>query len=289
MHKFILKNFERIIGLVQFFQIIVVFGVITLLLYWVQNLLNTKWAWFSVFVPINQIFVDLGAQFMDGSLQLLDTIFEFKYFVAFIFYVLLYCACNLLIFFINQVKNTYESARIIVKRNQEKQFNKNLNKELVKEQEAIQKYRVYISCEKKEGRNANLIEFDINKQEAELNKFLIQQTGVSPRVYENGFLYCFSKFDDIDSVLEVFFRVLKSKAPVNYVICVQALSRDVNLEEQLKNLIRSHLINKIVMMSDVAWRYGYNTVKKYEVSSLGVFQLDGESFDINSFEEKNQD
>ena len=119
-----------------------------------------------------------------------------------------------------------------------------------------------------------------------MNKFLIEKTGVSPIPYEGGFLYAFDNFASVDSVLENFFKLIKSNAPLDYIICIQILGNDLVKEEaQLKKLISLRFMNKISACSDTAYRYKFNSSHRYETSQLGLFQKDNDTFEVHEFRE----
>ena len=120
-----------------------------------------------------------------------------------------------------------------------------------------------------------------------MNKFLIEQTSILPEVFENGFLYKFSDFENIDKILDIFFKVLKSNAPIDYYISVHSYEKSFETEKEIfKKLISLGLVNKISMYSQTAYRYSFNKTQKYETVQHGVFQKDGGTFEILCFEEK---
>ena len=132
-------------------------------------------------------------------------------------------------------------------------------------------------------------DYDMNEQNQIMNKFLIEKTGISPqKCEEGGFIYTFESFEHIDEVLDVFSKLPESKAPIDYIICVQVLGADFRQEVlQLKELISLKMLNKITTLSDTAYRYSFNKNQKYSLSQLGVFQKPNGTFEVHQFVRKN--
>ena len=127
---------------------------------------------------------------------------------------------------------------------------------------------------------------NLDEQNKIMNKFLISKTAVNPTKYQDGFLYSFNDFNHIDDILEHFFKLIKSDAPLDYRICVQIISKNAAKEmEQLKELISLDFVNKITTLSDTVWRYKFNSSHRYSTSQLGIFQQGDGSFEVHQFEE----
>ena len=102
-----------------------------------------------------------------------------------------------------------------------------------------------------------------------------------PMFFNGGFVYKFDNFADIDSVLDVMFRVLHSNAPLDYAICIQINDN----YEQLQKLSTLNLFGQIVMAADTAYRYRYNSSHKYKTSHLGLFQNGDNTLEVHEFTE----
>ena len=124
---------------------------------------------------------------------------------------------------------------------------------------------------------------DLEEQNQILIKHLVNKTGVQPKPFEEGYLFSFKSFKMIDNNLEILSKVLMSSAPVNYIICVQILDNAKKSAEQLKILISLKFLNKIAAMNNTAYRYQFNNNKKYRTTSLGIYQKNGNSFEIQEF------
>ena len=51
MHKWVLRGFEALRSFLQFLKICCIFLIMLLLLYWIQNLLNSTWEWMGFIAP----------------------------------------------------------------------------------------------------------------------------------------------------------------------------------------------------------------------------------------------
>ena len=90
--------------------------------------------------------------------------------------------------------------------------------------------------------------------------------------------------DKIDFILDIFFRVIRSKAPLDYQVCL-LIEEDnkVLQDERLRNLINLGFMNKISMLSNVAYRYKFVENPKYETSMLGLFQKNNNTIEVHEF------
>ena len=129
-----------------------------------------------------------------------------------------------------------------------------------------------------------IMNFDIDKHNIMMNKFLMEKLNVSPKKYMEGFLYSFSDFEHIDDVLEYFFKVINSDAPLKYYVCVQLLDNSEKEQKELfEKIINLKIENKIVMSANTAYRYDFNQSQKYEKTQIGVFQSGDKTFEVHQF------
>ena len=286
MHKFILEIFEFLKNLLYLCKILILFCILMLLMVWIQDLTSQSWGWTDFIKPLIDLFVIAGAAISSKSITIFDATFEYKYFWALVIFVLLYAIFNFLIIALEALKETYGEGRKIVKKIQEDAFNKSLEKKITSEQEQIKKYQIYVSTSIKKKFSHKECNVDIEEQNKIMNKFLIGKTAISPTKFQEGFLYSFNDFNHIDDNLEHFFKLLKSDAPLDYIICVQIISKDVTKEtNQLRELISLKFVNKITTLSDTVWRYKFNSSHRFSTSQLGVFQKNGGTFEVHQFEE----
>lgn len=286
MHKFILGIFEFLKNLLHFCKILVVFSIMMLLMIWTQDLINQSWAWTDFIKPLVNLFIVAGSMISSKSITIFEATFEYKYLWALVLFILLYVIFNTIILILESLKETYGEGRRIIKKFQEDNFNKSLEKNIKNEQERIKKYQIFVSTSIKKNFSHKEFNVDLDEQNKIMNKFLISKTGVNPTRFQDGFLYSFNDFNHIDDSLEHFFKLIKSDAPLDYLICVQIISQNSTKEmEQLKELINLKFINKIVTLSDTVWRYGFNPLRKFSISQLGLFQKGDETFEVHEFEE----
>lgn len=286
MHKFMLKLFGFLKSTAQFLKIVVLFCVLCLLLYWIQNLAGFNWSWLNFIKPLLESFLEAGKSISDDVVYLFDAVFEHKYGIALILFFVLYYITHLIQIGFQALENFYGDTRRFIKKCQEDAYNRALDNENTKEQEQIKNYQIYVAAYPKK-KNSHL-EANVNLEEEikAMNKFLIKETGISPAKYGEGFLYVFNDFSHIDNVLPHFFRLINSQAPLDYIICVQILPKNIKKEyDNMKKLINLNLYNKITTLADTVWRYKFNQTQKFETNQLGLYQKDKDSFEAHEFTE----
>lgn len=286
MHRLVLKTFNFFKNCMQFVQIVMLFSILMLLLYWIQNITNAQWSWLTFYVPFLESFVKMGEMVSKASIDLFGAVFEFKYFIAVLFYVLIYYIAHFGICAIAFFEELYGDGRRTYNKMVENNFNDAIDAKITVEEKRLKRYQIYVSAELKKKFKHKELNIDLEEQLKIMNKFLIEKTEVSPEVYEGGFLYTFENFEKVDQILEIFFKVIHSTAPLDYVICVQILGEDITREtNQLKRLIGLHFANKISTLADTVWRYKYNKFHRYGTSQLGVFQAGKDTIEAHEFHE----
>jgi len=255
-----------------------------LTLFWIQNLLGSYWAWMDFIAPLLTFFVNIGERISSGSIMLFNAVFEYKYMIAALLFGVIFIILNLVRNFINDLEEWYCDGRRFVKKVQENQFNAKLEKTVTNEQLRIKRYYVYANASiKKKYYNKN---FNINLEEQvkEMIKFISSKTAVFPLKFEEGYLYTFENFDDVDTVLDCLFKVVNAQTPLDYNICIQVISNTSgNEKEQIKTLKNLNIHNKIIFMANTKYRYGFNKKASYKTTQVGVFQNNGESFEVHEF------
>ena len=284
MHEFLLKSFIKSKSFVQFLKIFDVFLIMMLLLHWIEHLLGSTWGWMNFIKPLLDFFIITGAMINNGSADFFGAVFEYKFFIALILLIVVYFLIHLDYLLICFIESAYKEGHFHFNRFQEKVLNKKLQDEQVCEQKKLQSYVIYISGVLKTDAVTKLSNVNLEEQINLMNKFLIEKTGTSPQKFDNGFVYKFYKFDKIDYILDIFFRVLHSTAPLNFQICVILEEHDKTLQdERLRSLIHLGIMNKISMLSNIAYRYKFIENPKYETSMLGVFQKNNNTIEVHSF------
>lgn len=286
MHKGVLNLFGFLKSTAQFIKIVIVFFILLHLLFWIQNLTGSEIGFLKPFIPILSSFLYIGEMGSRDSINLLGAKFEYKYLIALFAYIILYLIDHAAYRGFEVAEGVYNSGYKKAKEVEEKAFNKQLANNQLAEQKMLRRYNIYVSTSIKPKFSHREQKVNLEEQNMIMNKFLIEKTGISPTPYEGGFLYSFGNFAAVDNNLQYFFKLIKSNAPLDYIICVQILGKDIVKEEkQLKDLISLKFINKISTCSDTVYRYRFNSSHRYETSQLGLFQKDGDTFEVHEFRE----
>lgn len=287
MHKAILNLFGFFKSCIQFIKILLMFCILMLILYWIQNLTGDFWAWTSFMNPFLDFFLDLGKSIWSGSIMLFAAIFEFKYVVALIIFGVLYAVAHFIYLGLCSLEEGYNQARKAFRKKEENRFNESMAKRTGIEQKKLKRYQIYISIFVKEKYALHEYNVNLEEQTQILMKHLREKTGLCPDKFEEGFVFTFDSFNNIDNVLDVFSNLPKSKAPIDFVTCVQVIGTNTAKEiEQLKTLISLKFLNKIVMLSDTAYRYKFNINPLYDVVQIGLFQKNDNTFEVHEFVRK---
>lgn len=288
MHKIVLKLFLFLKNCVQILKIFIMFSVLMLILYWIQNLTGDFWSWSSFMAPWLDLFIDLGNYIAPGSIEIFGTVFSFKYVGAIFLFLLLYGLVHLMFLGLCFSEICYEKSRKLIRKFEENCFNHSLENKNIKEQKKLNSYQIYVEARVKSGFMRKEYNINIEEQKNIMLRFLTDKTGINPEKYCNGFLFSFNSFEQIDEILDTFNKLLKSDAPLDYIICVQIKDEESQVENrELKHLISLEMLNKIITLANTAYRYGFNDVCKYEFVQQGVYQSDNKTFEVQEFVQKN--
>ena len=285
MHKFITGTFKFLKNFVYFFRIVTVFCILMLLLYWIQNLIGANWAWIGFIKPFLDGLLKLANSIYSVTFDFLGATFEFKYVSAIVILLVANFALKLVEFGLCCLEGLYNSGRFLCKRAEEVTFNKSMKTKIEHAQKAITSYYVVINTYEKPKNPYDKSIVNMQEQNDIMNKFIYEQLGVTPKDFDGGFVYKFDNFEKIDSVLDVFFRVIKSKAPINYSVCVNIVSDNpVKDGEILKKLNSLQYLGKIYMSAETALRYDYNRLRNYKLEQIGIYQYNKSTIDVYEFE-----
>ena len=284
MHKIILKLFDFLKSCTQFLKILIVFSILMLILYWIQNLTGDFWAWFGFMNRYFDFFLNIGEYINSGQIMLFDAVFEFKYFIALIIFVVFYAIVHFMYIGLEFLQDTYGESRKIIRKFEENRFNKTLEKQNITEQKKLKRYQVYVETQVKSKYAHREYNIDMEEQNKIMLKFLVEKTGVCPQKFQKGFLFTFGNFREIDGILDVFTKITQSTAPIDYIICVQILGIGAQKEtKQIESLINLKMLNKIIMMADTAYRYGFNDICKFKTLQVGLYQKNNDTFEVHEF------
>lgn len=286
MHKAILNLFGFLKNTAHFLKVVIVFCILMLLLYWIDNLANFNWTWLNFIKPVLDTFINIGASFSKASLKLFSANFELKYFIALLLFLVTYVLAHFIFIGLNYLEELYCDGRRFAKKVEEKIFNAKLEHSHTVEQKKINSFGIYVEPIIKNKFNVKTMNINLEEQALAMNKYLIGKTGASPVKFENGYLYKFTPFDNIDDTLKAFFSLYNQEAPMDYIICVQVLDNEDEDIPYLKKLIELRLLNKIVAWSDTIYRYSFNDICQYETSQIGIYQVNGTAREAHEFEKK---
>ena len=202
MHKLILKYFDLVKNLLQFIKIFMFFSILMLMFYWIENIINSNWDWLSFIKPYLAFFVNIGESISKDSINVFGAVFEYKYFIAAVLFLVINVFAELLIRFVDWTKDIYGDGRLLVKKLEEKAFNKSLEKNNIDEQKQVKSYLVYVSTSIKKRYDYNGSGVNLEEQNKIMIKFLMEKTGLVPEKFESGFLFSFNDFNNIDSLTE---------------------------------------------------------------------------------------
>lgn len=284
MHNFILNLFGFLRSCTQFVKILLMFLIVLLMLYWIQDLTNNFWSWFVFITPIFEFLLNIGKTFSDDSIYLFSAILEFKYLAVLALIGIVYFMTHLAYKLLDILEDFYDSQRRFFKKIEENAFNSSLAKQQQDEQSKIKTYHIYIQTFVKSAFAHREYNVNLEEQNKILIKHLLEKTNTCPQAYNNGFLFTFYSFEKIDDVLDVFSKLKESKAPIDFMICLQVSNkkRDV-LDDELGKLIGLKSINKIITLSNTAYRYKFNKNRRYETLSLGIFRKGQNSYEVCEF------
>lgn len=255
--------------------------IILLVLYWIQNLTHANWAWLGFIKPLLDGLLDVANSIYSVSFNIFGAVFELKYLSAVIILVLISLVLKLLSFFVSMLQGVYESARFVCKKTEEAIFNKQLQAGQKWQQKKLTKYTVAIHTRLNVRYAYQESKINIDELNMQMNKFLTDALNTKPSVYQGGYVYNLDNFENIDTVLDALFKVINSQAPLSYAICIQIGDN----QEQLNKLIELKNYGKITMASDTAYRYGFNTNKRYNVVQAGIFQCENRTIELHEFNE----
>lgn len=284
MHKSILKMFCALKNFIYFLKVLAIFFLMLHLIYWAQNLIGATFKWLQIFVPILSFFNGIGELISKGSIDLFGAVFEFKYGIAVLIYIGLYYFWNSIILFIENIEDKYDDVHRYIKKNEEKVCNITLHTEQEITELKINRYKIAVLTSLKKKFSHKELGYNIEEQNKIMNDFISSKTGVSPIPFEGGFLYEFEDFNHVDSILTVFFKLLKSNTPLNYTICIEVVDgNDRVCLEELSHLISLAHVNKISTFSNCVYRYKFNRGHRFGTSQLGLFQKGNDTLEVHEF------
>ena len=292
MHKFILWIFTSLKNTEKTIRLICMLFIMLIAIYWVLDLAGfiafmmglcpfiTK----PLIAPMEN-FLNFANGIYSGSFDFWGKAMEIKYFVAVGLLLIVIFVMKMFNIVLDLLQDLYEKLFFLYKKANEKTFNVGLKQAVDLPEKQKTEYMVYIQIKIKDKFINRKMDTSIEEQWYLLKKFIADRTNNNPINTWSGYLYYFKDFERIDNILDILQRVLRSSAPIDYVICIQA----GNDAQQLKNIADLLMWNKIVIAADTLYRYKLNTLKRYKSSSLGVFQKENGTLELHELlpDEKN--
>jgi len=281
MHKIILWIFEQIKNIVNFISIVCSFLTTVISLNWIETIIQAHWTFLDFLRPIMNVVLDFSNTILPLSFNAFGTTFDIKYITAVFLLLITTFICRKILNFLLDLEVDYHNLHIKVKKHNEKNFNKHLTCKIEEREVKINKYMVLINTQW--NKNHFKKESDsMGEQNNLMNNFIFGETGVKYSIFNNGFLYKFDNFKNIDNTIDILFKLINSDAPLDYAISVQI---GENLPS-IKKLSDLKAFNKIIMSAETLYRYNLNKEKKYNTENVGVFQQNDKTLEVHEFKEK---
>ena len=279
MEKFIIGFFGFLKSCVQFLGILAVACILLLLLYWIQNLTGAHWDWIGFIAPFFDSLLDYTNSIYSLSFDFFGAKFELKYLSTLIILIIVALSTKLLTFILNIIEGSVKMFYFASKKAEEFVMNKKLEKHQIDTQKKLVTYSVAIKTQLKKKFSHPELNVSIEEQNKLMNEFIVSKTGVKPNIYNGSYVYYFTNFDKIDSVLDILFKLLHSNTPLKYAITIQV---GHNLE-QFNQLINMENYDKIVMAADTAYRYRFNETHRYQTTQMGIYQKNQGTIELHEF------
>ncbi|MCQ2739220.1 MAG: hypothetical protein MJ237_03205 [bacterium] len=283
------KFFNFISHCFYFLKIVTVFTILLLLLYWIQNLTNANWGWLNFFQFLYMPFLAIGESCTDKALELWGESFEYKYMIALVLYIIVYYLLNFAIAATTATAELYGQGCAAVRRIQQNSYNYTMAKKQEQVQSKLNNYKVAIFTELKKKYLHRELNVDINVENKIMTDYIFEKLGVNPEPFENGFLYSFDDFSNVDGVLLVLFKLVNSQSSkLDYSICVQIEDEEqsIGLIDSIKLLAELNLTNKIYMLANTRYRYKFNKSHRYNISRMGIYQKEKGTVEVYEFAEQ---
>ncbi len=281
MHKLILGIFSLIKNIIQFCKLTCSFLLIMTMFAWLEDIIQAHWNWLDFIRPILDNVLDFANSIYSLSFVAFGTVFDLKYINAIVLFLIVIVISNLLMEMLANLEDFYDDTHRLYKKEKEKVFNKKLISEVEKKEKRILKYTVYINTKVSKKFSHKEININLEEQNEKMNDFIEKRTNNKHMTFNDGFIYYFDNFNNIDNILEVLFKVLKADTPLDYAICIQ-VGDDLS---QLKKLADLKMYGKIITCADTVLRYKFNASHMFGTKNTGIFQKEDGTIEVHEFNE----
>ena len=281
MNRLIRLIFKCAKDIVQFISIVCSFLTTIISLNWIETIIKAHWGWLNFIRPVTDTIIDFSNKILPLSFNAFGSTFDIKYITSIILLLLVIYLCRKVLDMLIDLEVDYHNVHIKVKKHNEDNFNKKLIKKFNDREKKVRNYMILINTQW--DKNYYKRENDsMGEQNNLMNDFIFEETGVKHSVFNNGFLYKFDRFEKIDDVLDVMFRLINSKAPLEYSISIQT-GDDLQLIKKLSDLKE---FNKVIMTAETLYRYNLLKTRRYKTQNVGIFQYESLTLEVHEFKEE---
>lgn len=282
MHKIISFFLKKLDDVGRFLNLVCAFLIFSLTLYWIETAINADWKWLNFIKPVLNNIIYLSKEILPLKLHELVERFNSGFIVAIALIIVLMVLIKYIFEKADLLQIHYEKMHISHKLYSEKAFNKKLEKNLDKEQDKISKYMVLVNTKIKKKYLHLEIKIDAEEQNKLMNDFIFSKTEAKYQMFNGGFLYYFDDFNQIDEILTVLFKLIKSPStPLDFAICIQS-GDDL---DQIETLSNYKSFGKIIMSPDTLLRYRHKKAHKFGTTCVGVYQKEEDTIEVHEFQE----
>ena len=278
------KVFKFLKNIIDFLRILVLFFVMMHILYWITQLIGHNWHWLNIFKPVLLYILGI-AEIISQNFLIIKKHLSTEAVSIFVYILIYECIklLDILLLYLELFQSEFEERRKI---QAEIDMNKELEQEQILEQLPLKRYAIFLKpvFNKHIAKAAKTEDFE--KYVEEMNNFLIKKFAIFPQKHADGYLYMykFEDFNGVDNVFQIFYDLLNKSMPLNYIICVQILSK--NMEEdlaKLEKLSEFNVENKIIAFADTYWRYKFNRNQKFKKCTVGIYRYLNEPREVLEF------